>query len=257
MGFFLPLKAPEIIAHRGASYDAPENTLAAFALAWQQGADGIEGDFHLSKDGKIICIHDATTGRTAGFDMEVAKSPSDRLRTLDVGKWKDKKWTGERIPLIEEVFSTIPDGKKIFIEIKCGEDIIIPLRKAADKSGLKPGQIVIISFSERVIAESKNHMPRIKALWLTDIRKEQETDRSNPSIEQILSVLRNTHADGISVGAHAVIEKAFVSALRKEKKEFHVWNVNETKTAQQFLEFGADSMTTDRPRWLRNILTLP
>lgn len=61
-----------LIAHRGASRDAPENTLAAFDLAWQQGADGIEADFRLTGDGRIVCLHDASTGRTAGVDLTVA-----------------------------------------------------------------------------------------------------------------------------------------------------------------------------------------
>ena len=66
------MRGTDLIAHRGASHDAPENTLAAFRLAWEQGADGIEGDFRLSRDGEIICLHDATTRRTAGIDLVVA-----------------------------------------------------------------------------------------------------------------------------------------------------------------------------------------
>jgi glycerophosphoryl diester phosphodiesterase len=80
--------APKLIAHRGASQAAPENTLAAFRLAWKEGADGIEGDFRLSKDGKIVCIHDADTKRANGAKFVVADTDSHVLRKLDVGKWK-------------------------------------------------------------------------------------------------------------------------------------------------------------------------
>lgn len=250
----LPSRCPAIIAHRGASHDAPENTLAAFSRAWQQGADGIEGDFRLSADGGILCIHDATTERTAGVDVSVEKTTSDHLRGLDVGKWKGEKWTGEHIPLIEEVFSTIPEGKQIFIEIKCGNEIIPPLREAIRKSGLKPEQPVVISFNEDVIAEAKNRMPHLKVLWLTVIEKSSKGIWT-PSPEQMLTVMKKTHADGISVSASSVIEKGIVRKLRDNNKEFHVWNVNNIQNAKQFIDLGVDSITTDRPGWLREKLT--
>src|SRR3954469_20934435 len=74
-----------IVGHRGASHDAPENTLAAFKLAWAQGADGIENDWYLTSDGKLICSHDADTERTAGVKHVIKDTPFDELRKLDVG----------------------------------------------------------------------------------------------------------------------------------------------------------------------------
>jgi glycerophosphoryl diester phosphodiesterase len=78
---------PFIVAHRGASADAPENTLPAFELAWKQGADAIEGDFHLTRDGKIVCIHDYDTQRVSGSKRVVKDSTLDELRALDAGAW--------------------------------------------------------------------------------------------------------------------------------------------------------------------------
>jgi len=101
----------EIVAHRGASFDAPENTVAAIKLAWEQKADASEFDVYLSKDGKIVVIHDATTKRTAGDDMKVALTNLDELRKLDVGKWKNAKFAGEKIPTLEEMLATVPSGK--------------------------------------------------------------------------------------------------------------------------------------------------
>src|SRR5829696_4703105 len=74
-----------IVAHRGASHDAPENTLAAFNLAWEQGADGVEADFYLTSDGNIICSHDPDTQRTAGVKHVISETPFAVLRKLDVG----------------------------------------------------------------------------------------------------------------------------------------------------------------------------
>src|SRR5450631_4721748 len=107
-----------IVAHRGASADAPENTLAAFRLAWEQGADGIEGDFRLTAEGRIVCIHDEDTVRVAGSRHVVADASYNDLRALDVGSWKGKQWRSERIPLLEEVLADVPDGKQAFLELK-------------------------------------------------------------------------------------------------------------------------------------------
>lgn len=170
---FPSLNCPEIIAHRGASYDAPENTIAAFNLAWEQKADGIEGDFRLTGDGRIVCIHDATTGRTAGTDLPVSGSAFKELRTLDTGSWKGNEWAGERIPSVEEVFSIVPADKKIFVEIKSGTEIIGPLRHAIFRSRLKPEQVVVISFDRDIISRTKKQIPHLKTLWLSDIRKDK------------------------------------------------------------------------------------
>ena len=94
---------PQIIAHRGASADAPENTLAAFRLGWEQDADGIEGDFRLSADGRIVCIHDDDTQRVAGSRLVVSETSYNDLHALDVGRWKGEQWRGERIPSLAEV----------------------------------------------------------------------------------------------------------------------------------------------------------
>ena len=92
--------AVEIIAHRGASYDAPENTVAAFKLGWKQNADAVELDIWLSKDGKIVCLHDDNTKRTAGVDKAVADQTLAELRMLDAGSLKGTKWKGEKLWLV-------------------------------------------------------------------------------------------------------------------------------------------------------------
>ena len=91
----------EIIGHRGASYLAPENTVASANLAWEKQADAVEVDIYLTQDSKIVVIHDSTTKRTAGQDMEVAKSTARQLRELDVGSFKNVDYAGEKIPLLE------------------------------------------------------------------------------------------------------------------------------------------------------------
>ena len=124
--------AVEIIGHRGASSEAPENTLASFRLAWAQHADAGELDIYLSKDGEVVVIHDATTRRVGKRSRRVVDQTLAELKQLDVGQWKGSKWAGERIPTLAEVLSTIPDGKRLFIEIKCGPEVIPPLVKVLE-----------------------------------------------------------------------------------------------------------------------------
>src|SRR2546423_1625626 len=77
----------EIIAHRGGSYDAPENTLSSFKLGFQHKADADETDLHLTKDGKIVLMHDFETGRTGGLKKKIVEQTFDEVRQLDIGKW--------------------------------------------------------------------------------------------------------------------------------------------------------------------------
>jgi len=241
-----------IVAHRGASRDAPENTIAAFELAWKQGADAVEGDFHLTKDRRIVCIHDSTTKRTAGANLVVAKSTLAELRKLDVGKWRGAKWSGQRIATLEEVLAIVPAGKRILLEIKCGPEIVAVLKKVLDSSRLTRQQTIVISFNAKVIAEAKKQLPRHKAVWLTGLRKDKKTGRWSPSLQKVLDTLKKTGADGLGCqAAPAAVNRSFMSEFRSRGLELHVWTVDDAKTALYFQELGAASITTNRPAWLR------
>jgi glycerophosphoryl diester phosphodiesterase len=242
-----------IVAHRGASHDAPENTLAAFKLAWEKGADAIEGDFYLTKDGQIVCIHDETTRRTGSANLRVAHSTLNELRALEVGSWKDSRWKDERIPTLREVLATVPRGKRLLIEIKCGVEIVLPLKKVLMKSRLRRGQVAIIAFSADVIAACKRALPKIPAFWLTSFKKDS-SGAWQPSLASVLQTLGRIRADGLDCKAHEVVDAAFVRQLRKRKLEFHVWTVDDPEVARRFKALGVDSITTNRPAFLREAL---
>src|SRR4029453_13086438 len=91
---------PLVLGHRGASADAPENTLAAFRLARAQGADGVELDVRRCATGEVVVIHDGDARRTAGAPLRIAEAPLAALRALDAGAWKGERFRGERIPLL-------------------------------------------------------------------------------------------------------------------------------------------------------------
>ena len=249
-----------IVAHRGASYDAPENTLAAFRQAWEQGADAIEGDFYLTSDGKIVCTHDKTTKRVAPHQREltVARSTLEQLRQLDVGSWKGKEFAGERMPSLDEVLATVPPGKRIFVEIKCGPEIVAPLRKRLAASKLSDQQIVIIAFDEAVVEACRRLMPQYKCNWLTSYEKENERAAWKPAKQVVVAKLRRTKATGLGTkGNEEVIDRKFVDHVHDLGCEFHVWTVNEADAANRFAALGVDSITTDRPALIRKALASP
>lgn len=255
-----PASAQHIIAHRGASHDAPENTLAAFELAWEQKADGIEGDFYLTKDNQIACIHDKTTKRTAPdhAELKVADSTLAELRSLDVGSWKNPRFAGERVPTLDEVLQTVPEGRQIYVEIKCGPEILPVLKPQLAQSGLQPEQIVIISFNQDVITQSRKLMPQYDANWLTSFKQKANDGDWKPTRQQVIDTLVDTGSTGLgSRGELQVLDAAFVDALRSRGLQFHVWTINDPTAARTLQALGAESITTDRPAFLRQGLAIP
>lgn len=130
-----PCMAQYIVAHRGASFDAPENTLAAFQLAWSKEQMRSREISYLTQDQQIVCIHDKHTERVAPAQstLQVASSTIEQLKSLDVGVWKDPKYQGERIPTLSEVLKIVPAGKRIFVEVKCGPEILPELKSCLDR----------------------------------------------------------------------------------------------------------------------------
>ena len=242
---------PLVVAHRGASRDAPENTLAAFQLAWEQGADAIEGDFLLTKDNKIVCIHDKSTERLADRKLIVKESTLSQLRELDVGLGKGGKFKGTKIPTITEVFATIPAGKKIFIEIKCGKEIIPPLLEEIKKSELKDEQVAIICFNAEVIRLLKIKAPQHKAYWLSNFKRDKE-GHWVPSLETVLKTLSSTKADGLD--SHHGIPNDTIKRIKKDGYEWHVWTVNDLNIAKRLKALGVESVTTDIPGYMKKFL---
>lgn len=245
---------PLIVAHRGASHIAPENTLAAFRLAWELDADLIEGDFYLTTDGVIIAHHDDTTKRTANVDRLVQEQTHQELTSLEVGSWKDPKWAGEKIPTLHQVFETVPPCGKVLIEIKSDTRIVEPLIGVLGDSPLAKEQMIIICFDAQVIAQIKQRLPSIRAYWLSDF-KEHGLGRWEPTVDQIIETAKRIGADGVDLNANLnVIDRKFVAEIRRSGLELHVWTVNDPVAATRLMRLGVDSITTDRPGWLRSQL---
>jgi len=242
-----------IVAHRGASAHAPENTMAAFQEAWRRGADAIEGDFRLTKDGRIVTMHDATTKRTTDRNLTVAETDWATLRKLDAGSWKGEKWRGEKIPLLSEVLAAMPEGKGIFIEVKCGTEIVPRLFEALAQAKVALGRVTIISFDKEVIRAVKQREPRLRANWLTGFKKAKD-GKYQPDLDSIMETLQEIGADGL--GAQAVDELAgeLGVRLRGIQKEYHVWTIDQGGLARRYVAAGAHSVTTNKPGEMRGFL---
>jgi glycerophosphoryl diester phosphodiesterase len=241
----------EIVAHRGASFDAPENTVAAIELAWKQKADASEFDVYLTKDGKIVVIHDADTKRTAGAAMKVSASTLAELRKLDAGKWKGAKFAGEKLPTLEEMLATVPEGKRVFIEVKCGPEIVPELDRVLKAAKLKPEQTAVISFNAGVIAATKKARPDLKAYWIVGLGGKGKPKTA----EELIAKAKEIKADGLDLSATpAVLDKAFGDKVKAAGLKLYVWTVDDPALAKKMLAAGVESITTNKPGWLREQL---
>jgi len=244
----------EIVGHRGASYEAPENTLSSIRLAWEQNADAVEFDVWLSKDGQIVLAHDKDTERTAGVKKLIVEQTADELRRLDVGRWKDPKFAGEKIPFLSEALATIPAGKRVFIEIKCGPEIVPELSRILKASGKPASALAIISFQDEVIAACKKALPEHQAYWLVSIKRDKKTNEWNHTPDALIRRAKELHADGLDLSACDFIDPAFGQRVKSEGLQLYVWTVNDPAIAKQMLAAGVQGITTDRPAWLREQL---
>ena len=244
---------PMIVAHRGASKDAPENTIPAFQLAWERGADAIEGDFHLTKDGHIVCFHDAHTKKLTGQTLHIRNSTLAELQKLDVGAHHSDKFKGTVIPTLAEVLATIPDGKTIYVEIKCGAEIVPHLLKELKNSELDPKQMVVISFKEEVMKALTAMTSSYKTYWLTKFRRDKSGQRT-PTRDSILKTLVRIRAAGISTNS-SLVNHALIQDIQKQGYEYHVWTIDDPGSAQRFRQWGVQSITTNIPGKIRHHLS--
>lgn len=247
----------EIVGHRGASYDAPENTLAAIRLAWEQQADAVEFDVWLSRDGQIVLAHDQDTKRTAGVDRLISEQTYAELRRLDVGKWKHERYAGERMPLLSDVLPTIPAQRRVLIEVKCGPEIVPELERVLAAASRPPAETAIISFQDAVVAACKRRLPQYRAYWIVSLKQDKETGAWNHSAAELVARARELQADGLDLQACALIDRRFGDEVRQAGLELLVWTVNDVALARRMIAAGVQGVTTDRPGWLRAELAKP
>ena len=250
-------KTPMIVAHRGASASAPENTLASFRMGFAEGADRIEGDFRITADGRVVCIHDETTARTAGESgsLVVKDTEYSRLNALDVGSWKGPRFKDERIVSLEEVLAIVPPTGGVVIELKGPSSVARPAAEIVKASGIGPDRISFIAFDAETLAEVKRAAPDYPTWYLSGFKQDKQTGKWTPEVEELLATAKRINADGLDLKAMPeVIDETFVAAIRRAGLAWHVWTVNDPSVARRMVELGVDSITTDIPGKMRAAL---
>ena len=241
------MNRPLIIAHRGASHDAPENTSAAFRLAWEQGADAIETDLRLTADGVIVGIHDVHGHRTLHDPRYIRSLTLAELQTFDAGAWKHQRWKDERVLALREIVTSLPDGKKLVLELK--EDVTVQLVK--ELSTAPRNRIVLIAFSDKIIAEAKRLLPECCALWLfNDYASVPKKQRGT----FLATRVQKLGIDGVDLRHEYRLTAEIVEPLRAAGRTIFTYTINHASAARRCLKLGVDGITTDRPvqvrRWL-------
>ncbi len=237
-----------IIAHRGASYDAPENTLAAVNLAWSHGARMVEVDVHLTSDHQIVVIHDQDTKRLFDQNKVINRSSYNELRELHLSDYR--VFSNERIPLLKDVLNTIPREGKLVIEIKSNEDIVPPLKEQLSKVDLAPEQIEIISFDFDIVSYSKKQMPQYRTLWLLDLDYFWPSWLIFISAKKLRDKLLEHSLDGVNVWAGKMLNQEFIDVFQDSGLSVYAWTVNDPNMASHLVSMGIDAVTTDRPRYI-------
>ena len=249
-----PEPRPLIIAHRGASAHAPENTLAAFRRAVELGADGIELDVRLAGDGVAVVFHDPSLNRVAGRRGEIAGMNSDELRTVDAGSWfnrrhperADRSFADERIPTLRETLQLLKRFRGLlYVELKGrGRDIEQLAGAVADEirdSPLLP-RVVVKSFDLRALPHVRAALPGVRTAALfapkfrTLLRKEKH----------ILRLAEAAAADEISLH-YTLATRRLVSEAARGGIDVVVWTVDRARWARRGAELGLKAVITNDP----------
>ncbi|WP_309395869.1 glycerophosphodiester phosphodiesterase [Cerasicoccus maritimus] len=234
-----------IIAHRGASGSAPENTLAAINRAWEIGADGVEVDVHLTKDHVPVVIHDSDTKRVAGRKLIIKQTTYAELCELDVGSWKGPEFAGERIPRLDEVLASMPARKNFFVEIKdvSGNDLARALEPIFrdNPQFVTERQVFLMSFYPDALWPMAARFPDLTLLLLVD--------KLNRIPRQLPDKLPH---DSLPVHGLGFSHKLKLDDERREKllsagAIMNVWTVNEPSEREKWEAAGFDFLTTDVP----------
>jgi glycerophosphoryl diester phosphodiesterase len=245
---------PLIIGHRGASAVAPENTLAAFERALDDGADGIEFDVRLARDGVPIVIHDATLRRTAGIDAQIAALSSSDLSAIDVGSWFNRRrparasdaYACETIPSLARVFEAVaPRCRLLYVELKCDaqETNSLVERVVAEVRAHKlERRVVIESFTLAAVAEAKRLAPELRA----SAAFERRPGRPLPTARTLLKRARDCRADELAL-ARSLVSRRTVEAARAHGLQTVVWTVDHPSWAGRACALGLRAVITNDP----------
>lgn len=239
-----------LISHRGESVDAPENTLPAYETAVSRGF-GFECDVYLSKDGRVFTFHDKNLKRTtAGANTNACADVTwAELEKLDVGgwgKWKGSKFEGTRPALLEEVLALARDGRKIYVEVKPGPEIVPYIKKIVDgQRKATPANTVFICGNTNTCRAVKTQMPDFKVYWVAYSKTSWRNGVPRKAAD-VVETLKYCLADGLDVHYNPeIVTRDFVKTVKDAGFEFHVWTVDSLSDTLEAFRRGAETVTTN------------
>lgn len=229
--FAMNAAAVEIIAHRGFSAKAPENSIEAFELAWKSGADACELDIHLTADGEVVVIHDKDTKRTYPGDNKV------------VAQSKLVELPG--IPTLAQALATMPaDRGRFVIEIKTGAEIVPALVKVLEPLKPRAKQLAIISFQKDACAAAKKALPWMPVFQLSGSKNKQ---KEPVDLSKLIAQAKADHLDGLDLGSDWKWDAAMVSQIHAAGLKAIVYTINKPADVARFAKLSVDGITTDDP----------
>jgi glycerophosphoryl diester phosphodiesterase len=248
MNRLFELSKPVVFSHRGYSALAPENTLSAFELAIQNGAEAVELDAKMSVDGEIMVIHDQTVDRTTNGKGRVNQLTLAELKALDAGSSFDAKYAGEKIPTLAEVFESIGGRALINVELtnyeSTNDDLMPKVVALVKKFNIQDG-IIFSSFHPFNILKARRLLPEVPAGLLTLEGNLGKLLRSWPGRLVAPSLIHPWVDDATA---------EFIAAEHRRGRRVHVWTVNKADDMRRLFDAGVDGIFTDDPVLAQQIL---
>ena len=229
-----------IIAHRGASVSAPENTLSAIEQAIVQGADYVEIDVQETMDGEVIVFHDSDFQRMGGAGVKVWDATLEQIKAMDVGRWFSSEFQGERVPTLAEVLAKCKGRIHVLIELKSyghGQRLEQRVVEIVETHKMV-SEITVMSLNREAVDRMRALRPRWRVGLLTAIS---------------LGDLTNEPADFLAVGAN-LATSSLIRAAHRRSKDVYVWTVNDPVSMALMIGKQVDGLITDRPDMARKIL---
>ena len=249
---------PVLYGHRGDQEMGLQNTMSAFRGAWQNNCRGVELDVRQTKDGKLICFHDADFSKLAGDKRKVANLTYDEIKKIDISCFKHPMFKDEHPPLLEEVFAEMPKGFNLHIEVKANSvdgDFPQRLRELMQKYRVASEQITVVSFDEDVLRNLNRKTPGIQNMWIVGLRCCRNLgmgkgDDITKVEDKLIAKLKDIGCTGVSFAAgdsRIKFDRRFTDKLKKSGLQYSFWLVNDLWQLRRLAEYGAETVLSDRP----------